>query len=156
MDYIIVVTAEPEVQKSRVMARPGMTVEKFESILSKQMPDEKKRELADFVIHTDRGEGFTASKAQLAEVLEKIIAAEPDRLEQWKGRSCSSRLTNSELPFDVVSFDLDETLVPTMPPVMAAYNAKYAFMETNMPLSLPITRSSLRDQMLKYSTSLCF
>lgn len=150
MDYIIVVTAEPEVQRSRVLARPGMTAKKFESILSKQMPDAKKRELADFVIHTDRGEGFTASKAQLAEVLEKIVAAEPDRFERWKGRTFSRKTAQSELPFDVVAFDLDETLVPTMPPVMAAYDAKYAFMETNMPLSLPITRSTLRAQMLKY------
>lgn len=150
MDYIIVVTAEPEVQRSRVLARPGMTAEKFESILSKQLPDAKKRELADFVIHTDRGEGFTASKAQLAEVLEKIVAAEPDRFERWKRRTFSRKTAQSELPFDVVAFDLDETLVPTMPPVMAAYDAKYAFMETNMPLSLPITRSTLRAQMLKY------
>ena len=51
-DKVIVVSASPRLQRDRVMARPGMTVEKFEQILARQLPDEKKRERADFVVDT--------------------------------------------------------------------------------------------------------
>lgn len=52
---IVVVTAPPEVQRARVMARPDMTEERFHAILAKQMPDAEKRERADFIIDTSRG-----------------------------------------------------------------------------------------------------
>lgn len=52
VDKIAVVSAPIEVQRARVLARPGMTVQRFESILAKQMPDAQKRERADFVIPT--------------------------------------------------------------------------------------------------------
>ena len=50
---IVVVTAPAEVQRTRVLARPDMTGERFQSILAKQIPDEEKRGRADFVINTD-------------------------------------------------------------------------------------------------------
>ena len=51
-DKVIAVSALPHLQRERVLARPGMTVEKFEQILARQVPDEEKRERADFVVDT--------------------------------------------------------------------------------------------------------
>lgn len=51
-DHVIVVSAPAEMQRERVLARPGMTEEKFERILARQMPDDEKRERADFVVDT--------------------------------------------------------------------------------------------------------
>ena len=52
LDGIAVVTALPDVQKQRVLDRPGMTTAQFEAILAKQLPDAQKRARADFVIET--------------------------------------------------------------------------------------------------------
>ena len=53
-DAVVVVSAPLEVQRERVLARPGMSEQKFEAILAEQMPDEEKRAKADFIISTNQ------------------------------------------------------------------------------------------------------
>lgn len=51
-DAVVVVTAPPDIQRARVLARSGMTVDDFEIILSRQMPDAEKRARADYIVET--------------------------------------------------------------------------------------------------------
>lgn len=54
-DAVLVVSASPSVQKTRVLAREGMTEERFAAILARQMPDSEKRARADFLLITENG-----------------------------------------------------------------------------------------------------
>jgi dephospho-CoA kinase len=76
VDAVVVVSAPPEVQRARVLERPGMTVEKLEAILAKQMPDAEKRRRADFVVDTSHG--FEAARAQVRTILD-TVATMPKR-----------------------------------------------------------------------------
>jgi dephospho-CoA kinase len=67
VDATVVVTAPTDVQRSRVLARPGMTEEKFAAILAKQMPDAEKRARAHFIVDTSRG--FDSARAQVRGIL---------------------------------------------------------------------------------------
>jgi len=70
VDAVVVVSAPAEVQQARVLARPGMTADKLEAILRKQMPDAQKRQHADFVVDTSRG--IDAARAQVRAILDAI------------------------------------------------------------------------------------
>ncbi|MFM1976935.1 MAG: hypothetical protein RL145_1781 [Pseudomonadota bacterium] len=72
VDAVIVVSCPPDMQRARVLARPGMTEEKFESILARQTPDDVKRAKSDFVI--DTGLGLDAAREQVGKVHAALMA----------------------------------------------------------------------------------
>jgi dephospho-CoA kinase len=76
VDAVVVVSAPPDVQRSRALERPGMTVDKLDAILAKQMPDDEKRRRADFVVDTSRG--FEAARADVRAILD-AVATMPKR-----------------------------------------------------------------------------
>jgi dephospho-CoA kinase len=73
-DAVVVVSAPAVVQRSRALARPGMTEEKFASLLAKQMPDAEKRARADFIV--DSSQSFDHARAQVHDIL-KAVAKMP-------------------------------------------------------------------------------
>ena len=73
VDAVVVVTAPAAVQAERVLARPGMTRERFEAILARQLPDAEKRRRADFVIDTSAG--LEAARARVEEIVGMVLAA---------------------------------------------------------------------------------
>lgn len=70
VDKVVVVTAPPDIQRRRVLERPGMTAEKLESILARQMPDAEKCRLADYVI--DTGQGLEPARAAVARIVAEL------------------------------------------------------------------------------------
>ena len=74
VDKVIVVTCDPEIQRQRVLARPGMTEEKFQLILSRQMPDADKRRRADFLV--DTGKGLEAARKAVEEIIGRLKGRE--------------------------------------------------------------------------------
>lgn len=76
MDVVVVVSAPAHVQRERVLARPGMTAEKFEYLHSRQLPDEEKRAKAHFVVVTDMGleHAFDQVKMIVANLRDRLKA----------------------------------------------------------------------------------
>ncbi|ODT06725.1 MAG: dephospho-CoA kinase [Mesorhizobium sp. SCN 65-20] len=75
VDKVVVVTAPAEVQRERVLARPGMTEEKFEAILAKQVPDAEKRRLADYIV--DTGKGLEPARAAVRLIIADLTVGKP-------------------------------------------------------------------------------
>ncbi len=73
VDVVVVVTADAQVQRDRVLARPGMSEDRFQAILAKQMPDAEKRRRAHFLV--DTGRGMEAAKRQVRAILKALAAA---------------------------------------------------------------------------------
>src|SRR5262249_22162832 len=69
-------SAPAQEQRTRAWARPGMTAEKLEAVLAKQMPDSEKRRRADFVVDSSRG--FDVARAEVRAIL-KTVATMPKR-----------------------------------------------------------------------------
>jgi dephospho-CoA kinase len=69
-DATVVVSAPAEIQRQRVLERPGMTEEKFSAILSKQLPDAEKRRRADFIV--DSSKDFDHARAQVHDILRSV------------------------------------------------------------------------------------
>ena len=75
VDAVVVVSAPYSTQRERVLERPGMTEEKFDSILARQTPDSDKRARADFVI--DTGSGLEAARDQVRAVIAELKERRP-------------------------------------------------------------------------------
>jgi dephospho-CoA kinase len=72
VDVVLVVSAHPTTQRTRVLARPGMTEEKLAVLLARQMSDGEKRRRAHFIVRTDRD--FPAMWRQLQDILRALAA----------------------------------------------------------------------------------
>jgi dephospho-CoA kinase len=71
VDAVVVVTTSPEVQRERILAREGMTPEKLDAILARQLPDAEKRRRADFIVDTSHG--LDPVRAQIREILDQVV-----------------------------------------------------------------------------------
>lgn len=87
VDAVVVVTADPAIQAERVLARPGMTRERFDAVLARQMPDAEKRARADFVI--DTGRGLEAARAEVEAIVAAVLA--PSWISPRRGAASLSR-----------------------------------------------------------------
>lgn len=75
VDKVVVVTAQADIQRDRVLSRPGMTEEKFAAILGKQVPDAEKRSKADFII--DTGQGIEPARQAVSRIIAELTGGKP-------------------------------------------------------------------------------
>ena len=80
-DAVIVVSAPPGVQRARLMARPGMTDEKLDALIARQLPDADKRAKADFVV--DTGVPQEDTYRQIDAVLRRFSFRPPLAYQRW-------------------------------------------------------------------------
>ena len=78
VDAVVVVTAPADVQRERVLSRPGMTPERFADILTRQTPDADKRARADFIIESHKG--LDHARDQVRAVVDEVLKP------GWAGR----------------------------------------------------------------------
>jgi dephospho-CoA kinase len=82
VDAVVVVSAPEKVQRARVLGRPGMSPEKLEGLLAKQLPDAEKRKRAHFVVDTSRS--LDSARAQVHGIL-RAVAVIPGRHRSFRG-----------------------------------------------------------------------
>ncbi|WP_323035160.1 dephospho-CoA kinase [Pararhodobacter sp.] len=75
LDATLVVSAPADVQRARVLARPGMTEAHFQTILSKQMPDAEKRARATYVIETT---SLEQTRADVLDLINRLTGGQSD------------------------------------------------------------------------------
>ena len=120
-----------------MLARPGMTREKLQVILARQTPDATKRARADFVVAT---ESFSPARAGLARCLESLAQQSARRWNQWLlsagggGGGGGGGGAAAAAAVRCVTFDLDDTLFPLMPPLL---RASAALVDELIPRYLP-------------------
>jgi dephospho-CoA kinase len=71
VDAVVVVTTSPEIQRQRILARDGMTGEKLDAILARQLPDAEKRKRADFIVDTSHG--LDPVRARIRDILDQAV-----------------------------------------------------------------------------------
>ena len=76
-DAVVVVSAPAEVQRARVLARPGMTEEKLKAILAQQLPDKEKCARADYVISSDQP--IEEMEKDVARIYNAVLKQDPQR-----------------------------------------------------------------------------
>jgi dephospho-CoA kinase len=84
VDVTVVVSAPHHVQRTRVLARPGMTVEKLEHLIARQLPDADKRVRADFVINS--GTSLKEMHADLDQLIESLQDREGRVMERLRSK----------------------------------------------------------------------
>ncbi|MGI9385265.1 MAG: dephospho-CoA kinase [Methyloligellaceae bacterium] len=89
VDATVVVTAPPDLQRARVLDRPGMTPEKLEALLSEQMPDDEKRQRADFVVDTSGPVEETGRKIDM--IIESLAGREGEAVSRWLGGAATQQ-----------------------------------------------------------------
>jgi len=82
VDVTVVLSAPHHVQRERVLARPGMTVDKLEHLLARQLPDEAKRARADFVVES--GTGLADMQAKIDTLIESLRGREGRVMERLR------------------------------------------------------------------------
>jgi len=92
MDAVVVVTAPEQVQRERVLARPGYGAERLDAILARQMHDREKRARAHFIV--DTGEGMEAARLQVREII--AVLRTPGGLETHKAALEADRERSQE------------------------------------------------------------
>ncbi len=144
LDSLVVVSAPAEIQRARVLARPGMTEDKLAFILSRQVPDATKREAADYVIETGF-ESYAPARAQLAACFQALAVKHATPYAKWTMTPMMAlppppapaplppTSTRAAARIRAVTMDLDDTCWPTFPPIASAGAALASDMAELLP-----------------------
>lgn len=84
VDVTVVVSAPDEVQRARVLARPGMTVDKLEHFLGRQLPDAERQARADFVV--DSGTSLERTRIEIDRLIESLKSREGRVMDRLRAR----------------------------------------------------------------------